>query len=85
MKPVRVVNGSTYLVWGIVSLFCPLFGPLAWSLSNNALNILDFVEENDPNADTSQRGLVEAGLKCGMIGTALLIIASCMWFLRLRG
>lgn len=84
MKSPRVVNGSTYLVLGILSIVCPLLGPVTWSMSNNALNILDFVEENDADADTSQRGLVEAGYKCGLIGTVLFGIGLLVLFLRTR-
>ncbi len=64
------VNGSTYLVMGILSLvLCPLLGPVAWSMSNNALSILDRYEAE--TGDISQRGLVVAGRICGIIGTVL--------------
>ncbi len=64
------VNGSTYLVMGILSLvLCPLLGPVAWSMGNNALLVLDRYEAQ--TGDISQRGLVVAGRICGIIGTAM--------------
>lgn len=65
------VNGSTCLVMGILSLvLCPLLGPVAWSMSNGALSVLDRYEAE--TGDISQRGLVVAGRICGIIGTVLL-------------
>ena len=84
VKSPRVVNGATYLVLGIISIVCPLFGPLTWNMSKNALNILDSVEENDHDADMSQRGLVETGLKCGMIGMALLGVILFLIYMKER-
>ena len=81
MNPRNPVNGSTYLVLGILSLVvCPFFGPVAWSMGNNALHVLDKYERN--TGDVSQRGLVEAGRICGMIGTAFLALGLCLVLLR---
>ncbi len=76
------VNGSTYLVLGILSLvLCPLLGPVAWSMSNNALSVLDQYEAQ--TGDISQRGLVVAGRICGIIGTALFGLS--LFLILLRG
>ena len=62
------VNGATILTLGILSLvLCLPLGPIAWAMSNNALNVLDVYE---PKAnDYSQRGMVVAGRVCAIIGT----------------
>ena len=75
------VNGSTYLVMGILSLvLCPLLGPVAWSMSSNALSVLDRYEAE--TGDISQRGLVVAGRICGIIGTVLLGLSLFLVLLR---
>ena len=63
------VNGATYLIIGILSIIiCPVLGPVAVSMSNNALNILDQYENG---GEAGQRGLVTAGFACGVVGTVL--------------
>lgn len=75
------VNGSNYLVMGILSLvLCPLLGPVAWSMSSNALSVLDRYEAE--TGDISQRGLVVAGHICGIIGTVLLGLSLFLVLLR---
>lgn len=45
MNSANPVNGATYLTLGILSLVvCAFLGPLAWSMSNNALKVLDDYE-----------------------------------------
>ncbi len=81
MNPRNPVTGSTYLVLGILSLVvCPFLGPVAWSMSNNALSVLDRYERS--SGDVSQRGLVEAGRICGMIGTGFLALGLCLVLMR---
>ncbi len=81
MNSSNPVNGSTYLVLGILSLvLCPLLGPLAWSMSNNALSVLDRYEAK--TGDISQRGLVVAGRICGIIGTVLFGLSLFLVLLR---
>ena len=81
MNPRNPVNGANYLALGILSLvLCPFLGPVAWSLSNNALSILDGYERR--TGDVSQRGLVVAGRVCGMIGTAFFALGLCLFLMR---
>ena len=62
------VNGATYLTLGVLSLIlCPALGPVAWSMSNNALDVLDKYENG---GEAGQRGLIVAGRTCGIVGTA---------------
>jgi hypothetical protein len=51
-------------------------------MSNNALEVLDRVRRYDKDADDSQRGLVETGRICGIIGTVLLGLCLLLVFLR---
>ena len=74
MNPRNPVNGATYLTLGIISLvLCLPLGPVAWSMSSNALKVLDRYERQ--TGDYSQRGMVVAGRVCGMIGTAFFCLA----------
>jgi hypothetical protein len=64
------VNGTLILVLGILSLIClPILGPVAWILGNGAMNTL-----NTGGGDDSQRGLVNAGRICGIIGTVFFVL-----------
>jgi hypothetical protein len=75
------INGATYLTLGILSLvLCPFLGPIAWSMSNTALGVLDQYEPQ--TGDTSQRGLVVAGRICGIIGTVFFLLGLCVFLLR---
>ncbi|AQZ64441.1 unnamed protein product [[Actinomadura] parvosata subsp. kistnae] len=66
-------NGTVILVLGIISLVgCLLTGPFAWAMGNKALREIDesgYYYEN--------RGMVQAGRICGIVGTALLIVTFC--------
>ena len=63
-------NGTLILVLGILSIVClPILGPVAWVMGNNAL----------PMADPSQRGQINAGRICGIVGTVFLILGIIYW------
>jgi hypothetical protein len=63
-------QGTTILVLGILSLVvCSLLGPFAWVMGNNALAEID----RNPRA-YSNRGMVQAGRICGIVGTVIWII-----------
>ncbi len=62
-------RGTMILVFGILSLVvCQLFGPFAWSMGNEDLRKVDA-----GLMDPRDRGSIQAGRICGMIGTGLLI------------
>jgi hypothetical protein len=64
-------QGTTILVLGILSLVvCGLLGPFAWVMGNNAIAEID----QNPAAYTN-RGAVQAGRICGIVGTCLLILS----------
>ena len=64
-------KGTLVLVLGILSLVClPLLGPVAWILGNNALNA---------GPDDAQRGQINAGRICGIIGTVFLVLGVIYW------
>ena len=64
-------NGTLILVLGILSLIClPILGPVAWILGNNAINA---------GVDESQRGTINAGRICGIIGTVFMVIGVIYW------
>ncbi|MEV0387140.1 DUF4190 domain-containing protein [Nonomuraea sp. NPDC050643] len=69
-QPQTHPNGTTILVLGILSLVvCSFIGPFAWSMGNKALREIDesgYFYEN--------RGYVQAGRICGIIGTVLLVL-----------
>ena len=69
-------QGTTILVLGIFSILCcGILGPVAWVMGNNALAEID----RNPAAYTN-RGNVNAGRICGIIGTILWAI-SVVFFL----
>lgn len=78
------VNGTLILVLGILSLLvCGVFGPIAMIMGNNAMATL-----NAGAGDESQRGLVNAGRICGIIGTVFLVfqvIGVLIWLLAVVG
>ena len=60
-------QGTTILVLGILSILCcGILGPIAWIMGNNAMAEID----RNPAAYTN-RGSVQAGRICGIIGTVL--------------
>ena len=64
-------NGTLILVLGILSIFlCQILGPVAWVMGNNGLTLI-----NSGSGDESQRGNVNAGRICGIVGTVVLILS----------
>jgi len=66
------VKGSQILTMGILSFFCfgIILGPMAYIQGNNALAAID-----QGQADPSQRGNVNAGRICGLIGGILSLLS----------
>ena len=63
-------KGTLILILGILSIVClSILGPFAWVMGNKALAEID----SNPAA-YSNRGTVNAGRICGIIGTVLLVI-----------
>jgi hypothetical protein len=61
-------QGTTILVLGILSIVtCQILGPFAWSMGNKALEEID----RDPMR-YSNRGSINAGRICGIVGSVLL-------------
>lgn len=70
-------NGTTVLVLGILSLVvCGILGPFAWVMGNNARREMDA----QPGVNWSNRGNINAGRICGIVGTCFLI-AGALWLL----
>ena len=67
----RSSNATTILVLGILSLVvCAVLGPIAWWMGHAELRQIDagLVSRND-------RGTVNAGYICGIIGSVLMLIS----------
>ncbi len=67
----RSSNATTILVLGILSLVvCGVLGPIAWWMGHAELRQIDagLVSRND-------RGTVNAGYICGIIGSVLMLIS----------
>jgi len=68
--PVEHPQGTTVLVMGILSLvICALIGPFAWNMGNKALAEIDAQPGRFSN-----RGQVQAGRICGIVGSCLLAL-----------
>lgn len=72
------VNATLILIFGILSIpltwLCGIgvvFGVVAWIMGNSALQTLDQI--GDP---MSQRGTVNAGRICGIIGTVMFLLGA---------
>ncbi|MEV0587161.1 DUF4190 domain-containing protein [Nonomuraea sp. NPDC050310] len=73
--PLTHPQGTTILVLGILSLVvCGLIGPFAWSMGNKTLKEIDASGQVYEN-----RGMVQAGKICGMIGTILWAIVIVLY------
>lgn len=73
-EPPRSSNSTTILVLGILSLVvCAVMGPIAWWMGKAELQQIDagLVSSQD-------RGTVNAGYICGIIGTVLMGISVLM-------
>ena len=69
-------RASTVLTLGILSLvLCTLMGPIAWAMGSEELRRMD-----SGVTDPSQRGSVNAGRICGIIGTSFLILGVVIFF-----
>jgi len=77
MEPPRSSNATTILVLGILSLVvCAVMGPIAWWMGSAELKLIDagLVSRQD-------RGSVNAGYICGIIGSVLMMITVlCIMF-----
>jgi uncharacterized membrane protein YjgN (DUF898 family) len=70
MGPRDHPQGTLILILGILSIVClSILGPVAWFMGNKAVREIDA----NPGAYTN-RGTVNAGRICGIIGTILLIL-----------
>lgn len=64
-------QGTTILVLGILSIVvCGVLGPFAWSMGNKAMREM----AANPQAFYSNRGNVNAGRICGIVGTVLMAL-----------
>jgi hypothetical protein len=62
-------QGTTILVLGICGIVvCNILGPIAWQMGNKAIKEMDA----QPGVVFSNRGLVNGGRICGIIGTVIL-------------
>lgn len=67
-------RGVLILVLGILSIvICQLLGPVAWIMGKGDLQKIDAGQ-----MDREGRGLTQAGMICGIVGTVLLIL-SLLW------
>jgi len=63
-------RGVLILVLGILSLvFCPILGPVAWIMGKQ-----DLTEIDAGRMDPEGRGLTLAGMVCGIVETAMIIL-----------
>jgi phosphotransferase system glucose/maltose/N-acetylglucosamine-specific IIC component len=63
-------RGTLILILGIVSLVvCSLLGPFAWVMGRKALKEIDA-----GGVPVSNRGQVQAGMICGIVSSALMIL-----------
>jgi len=67
-------RGVLILVLGILGLiFCQLFSPFAWIMGKSDLEKMD-----QGSMDPEGRSLTQAGMICGIVGTALMILVLLM-------
>ena len=67
----REDRGAIVLVLGILSIvFCQVLGPIAWIMGSNDLSMMAA-----GRMDPSGKGLTQAGMICGIIGTILLVLS----------
>ncbi|MCB9914327.1 MAG: DUF4190 domain-containing protein [Planctomycetes bacterium] len=63
-------RGVLILILGICSLvICGFLGPVAWIMGKN-----DIAQIDSGRMDPEGRGMTQAGMICGIIGTVFLII-----------
>jgi hypothetical protein len=79
MGPREHPKGTLILILGILSIVCvQLLGPVAWIMGNTAMREIDA----NPGA-CSNRGTVNAGRICGIIGTIFLVLGVITWVILL--
>ncbi|GIK18209.1 MAG: hypothetical protein AMXMBFR77_09970 [Phycisphaerales bacterium] len=67
-------RGVLILVFGILSIvLCAILGPFAWIMGKGDLKRIDA-----GTMDREGRGLTQAGMICGIIGTVFLILSVLM-------
>lgn len=67
-------RGVLILVFGILGLvFCQLFGPFAWVMGKGDLQRMD-----QGLMDPEGRSLTQAGMYCGIVATAIIILVLLM-------
>jgi hypothetical protein len=77
MGPREHPQGTLILILGIASIVCiQLLGPVAWIMGNRAIREIDA----NPGA-YSNRGTVNAGRICGIIGTVFLVVGVITWII----
>ena len=70
-RPTEHPQGTTILVLGILSIVvCGVLGPFAWSMGTKAMREMDA----NPQVPYSNRGNVNAGRICGIVGTVLMVL-----------
>jgi len=77
-RSMKSANGVLILILGILSLMmCGFFAGIpAWIMGNNSLREIDA-----GMADPGERGLVQAGRVCGIIGTCGAFVVIAIWIL----
>ena len=71
VRPTEHPQGTTVLVMGILSIVVyGVLGPIAWSMGNKAMREMDA----NPLVTYSNRGNVNAGRICGIVGTVLMVL-----------
>jgi len=71
-------NGTTVLVMGILSIAaCGILGPFAWKMGNSTVREMDA----QPDVLWTNRGNINAGRICGIIGSVFLALGALMFAL----
>ena len=72
-------RGVLILVLGILGIvLCPILGPVAWIMGSSDLKRIGAGE-----IAMEAKGLTQAGMICGIVGTVLVCLAIVVWILML--
>ena len=72
-------RGALILVFGILGLvLCPILAPVAWLMGSGDLKRITAGE-----IASEARGLTQAGMICGIIGTVLVCLGIVVWLFML--
>ena len=72
-------RGVLILVLGILGIvLCPILGPVAWIMGSSDLKRIGTGE-----IAMEAKGLTQAGMICGIVGTVLVCLAIVVWILML--